>query len=157
MLVGLPVNYGRFNTLEKKEIMNNIIIKGNPIAQKRHRHIGKFVRVYDPSSEDKKNFKIQLKQQWDKKALNKNIVLFVTYYMARPKSHYRTGKFSNLLKNNAPEYHAIKPDIDNLIKLTMDASTGVLWEDDCVVVDIVAKKIYSENPRTELNITTKEN
>ena len=136
--------------------MEDIIIKGIPLAQKRHRHIGKFVRVYDPSSKDKKSFASKLNKQWKKKALNGNILLFVTYYMPRPKKHYRTGKFSNVLKKDAPEYHKIKPDIDNLIKLTMDASTGVLWEDDCVVVGVVAKKLYSENPRTEITILCEE-
>ena len=130
--------------------MTDIVIKGNPIAQKRHRHIGKFVRVYDPSQKDKKTFAKNISKEWKKAPLQGNVILFVTYYMARPKKHFRTGKFAHILKDNAPEYHNTKPDIDNLVKLTMDACNNLLWKDDCVIVGIVAKKLYSKNPRTEM-------
>ena len=136
--------------------MNDIIIDGSPAAQKRHRHIGKFVRVYDPSSKDKKQFAAKISKKWKKKPLKGNIVLFLTYYMPRPKKHYRTGKFSNQLRKDAPEYHSVKPDIDNLIKHTMDACTNVLWKDDCIVVGVVAKKLYGEKPRTELSFCYEE-
>lgn len=136
--------------------MKDIIIKGNPEAQKRHRHIGKFVRVYDPSSKDKKKFAKEVGLKWKKKPIKGNIVLFLTYHMPRPKKHFRTGKFSHLLKKDAPEYHNIKPDIDNLIKHTMDACTNVLWKDDCVIVGVVARKMYSKKPRTEISFCLEE-
>lgn len=136
--------------------MNDIIVKGSPEAQKRHRHVGKFVRVYDPSQKDKQHFAKEVGKIWKKKPLSGGIVLFLSYHMPRPKKHYRTGKFSHLLKKDAPDYHSVKPDIDNLIKHTMDACTNLLWKDDCVIVGIVARKTYSKKPRTEISFCLEE-
>lgn len=45
-----------------------------------------------------------------------------------------------------------KPDIDNYIKLVCDALNGIAWEDDNVIANLVAVKIYDDNPRTEVHI-----
>ena len=45
-----------------------------------------------------------------------------------------------------------KPDIDNYVKLVCDALNGIAWEDDNVIANIVAVKIYDEQPRTEVHI-----
>jgi Holliday junction resolvase RusA-like endonuclease len=50
--------------------------------------------------------------------------------------------------------HTKKPDIDNIVKLLLDAFNGILYEDDGQISTIVAKKIYSKNPRTTLCLTT---
>lgn len=39
----------------------------------------------------------------------------------------------------------VKPDLDNFIKL-IDAFNGILWVDDNQIIEIVAKKEYSEKP-----------
>lgn len=45
-----------------------------------------------------------------------------------------------------------KPDIDNYVKLVCDALNGIAWEDDNVIANMVAVKMYDDNPRTEVNI-----
>lgn len=47
-----------------------------------------------------------------------------------------------------------KPDLDNWIKLPMDALNGLVWTDDCQVVEFApgTGKWYSTNPRLELSI-----
>ena len=55
-----------------------------------------------------------------KQPLEGSIRIYLTFYMPRPKSHFRTGKFKNQLKDNAPVFHTNTPDIDNLIKLMLD-------------------------------------
>jgi len=75
--------------------------------------------------------------------------------MKRPKSHYRTGKYKGMVKE---KFQSIpmdkKPDIDNLIKFVLDALQGqnAYFVDDSQVVRILAEKIYSDNPRTEIMI-----
>lgn len=44
----------------------------------------------------------------------------------------------------------VKPDTDNYIKSTLDGLNGILWEDDNQIVDLVAHKYYSDNPRVEI-------
>ena len=45
-----------------------------------------------------------------------------------------------------------KIDVDNLVKCYMDAGNGVIFYDDVQVVDLIVKKVYSEQPRVEVTI-----
>ena len=131
------------------------IIKGNPIPQKRHRMGRGF--SYDPSAPDKKRVRLELLLKNNKVIHTGPVNMFVTFYMKRPKSHYRTGKFSNMLKNDAPMQHTKKPDIDNLLKFIMDCCNGIVYKDDCQVNRCSVSKVYcekDEEPHTEINIIT---
>lgn len=48
---------------------------------------------------------------------------------------------------------SVKPDIDNVVKLVLDAINGIVFVDDKQVVSLVASKIYSETARTTVQIT----
>lgn len=48
--------------------------------------------------------------------------------------------------------HVKRPDIDNCLKSLFDALNGVAWEDDASVTFVMAGKMYSEEPRTEVRI-----
>lgn len=46
-----------------------------------------------------------------------------------------------------------RPDVDNLVKIVLDAiQGGVAFLDDKQVVELYASKWYSENPRTEIKV-----
>lgn len=67
-----------------------------------------------------------------------------SYKFRRPKSHYRTGRFSHQLKDSAPYYHTKKPDRDNLDKSFLDIMTQIgFWRDDCQVVSGEMEKTYA--------------
>ena len=74
----------------------------------------------------------------------------------RINSHFGTGKNVNTLKPNAPTYKAGKPDVDNLIKSTLDAVTETgLWRDDNLVVQLDCVKRYvavDESPGCTITI-----
>lgn len=69
--------------------------------------------------------------------------LSVVFTITRPASHYRTGRHSHLIRETAPTYPTTRPDLDKLIRSTMDALTdaGVI-PDDSQVVDIHAYKAF---------------
>ncbi len=46
-----------------------------------------------------------------------------------------------------------KPDLDNVVKLILDAINGIVFADDKQVVSISASKAYSDTPRTTVQIT----
>lgn len=46
-----------------------------------------------------------------------------------------------------------KPDVDNCLKLALDALNSVVYEDDVQVVRVSARKIYGEKPRLVVTVT----
>ena len=77
----------------------------------------------------------------------------IVFFMPRPKGHYGTGRNEGKLKDWAVDMpHVSKPDIDNLVKLTIDALTGIFWKDDSQICEAIILKKYSDNPRTEVFI-----
>ena len=110
--------------------------------------------MYDPSAKDKKQMWLQIARHKPRVPLAGDIMLKVIFYMPRPKSHFRTGKFKHILKDNMPEYHSITPDLDNLIKFVCDTIQGKdrMIVDDSQICMIQAEKIYDEKPKTEVII-----
>ena len=131
--------------------MIKITIKGKPIALKRHRST-RSGRMYDPSAKDKKQIWLQIARFKPKRPIEGQIMLFATFYMPRPKKHFRTGKYANVLKDGVPEYHTNTPDLSNLIKLYEDILQPSFYLDDSQICRIQAEKIYSKQPRTEIII-----
>ena len=64
----------------------------------------------------------------------------MVFMFERPKSHYRIGKFSHLLKDSAPDDHTQYPDIDKLERAILDALTGVAYSDDAQVCAVGKSK-----------------
>jgi Holliday junction resolvase RusA-like endonuclease len=48
--------------------------------------------------------------------------------------------------------HVLKPDLDNLIKLVLDALTGVVWVDDCIISSILATKSFGKVDKIEVEV-----
>lgn len=46
-----------------------------------------------------------------------------------------------------------KPDIDNVVKIILDALNGIAYKDDTQVVDLYVRKKYSDQPRVEIVIS----
>lgn len=150
------------------EYDHHFIIAGNPKAQGRHRaryikpklgFKGKVVRAgfilfYDDpdSKKEKERISAFIKKAVDFKPYECALQVDLVFCMKRPLAHYGTGKNRLTLKPSAPTRHIKKPDIDNLRKLIMDALTGVLWKDDCIICQGEPIKRYSERPRTEIFI-----
>lgn len=130
-------------------------ILGDPKPQKRHRSVrmGNFNRQYDPSAADKGDFLSIVQKYAPETPYATPLQLDLRFYFTRPKSHYKTGKNAHLLKDNPPEYHTARPDVDNLSKFVMDALNKIYWKDDSYIVSLNVQKMYSENPRTEIEIS----
>lgn len=74
------------------------------------------------------------------------VMLTLVFYMPRPKGHYRTGKNAELLRESAPVHHAVKPDLDKLLRAVKDGLKGVVYLDDAQVVWVNARKEYASVP-----------
>jgi len=67
------------------------------------------------------------------------------FYMPIPESWSQKKK-----KAAVGQYVTKKPDVDNLVKGLFDAANGILWADDNLVAKCSAVKIYSDDPRIEI-------
>ena len=133
----------------------HLVVFGDPKPQKRHRHTskGRFVRTYDPSSKDKNDLLWVVQNRAPEKPMEGPLSVHIYCYFTRPKSHYRTGRNSGILKDGLSDLHTTRPDPDNLAKLVLDALNGVFFKDDSQICDLFVKKRYDEQPRTEIWIT----
>jgi Holliday junction resolvase RusA-like endonuclease len=127
----------------------NIIIPGPPIAQKRHRrkNIGGKIWDYDPLNTTKDKLGHLLKRHCPIVPAFENYFVIMKFYIPIPKSTSKK-KRTQMFFQPCPK----KPDIDNYAKFYLDAGNGILWSDDAKIVDLSCKKIYSDNPRTEIYI-----
>ena len=76
--------------------------------------------------------------------MTKPIKCSLNFYCKRPKSHYKTGKNAHILKETSPKYNTNNKDLDNMVKFILDALNDKLYIDDCQIVEITCKKLYSE-------------
>ena len=72
--------------------------------------------------------------------------VYVIFRLKRPKSHYRTGRFADQLRADAPAYPAKYPDLDKLCRSTLDGlKAGGAFGDDAQVVVLEARKVYADH------------
>lgn len=135
--------------MEKERNIIWINVKGLPKGQPRARAFafkGR-ARMYDPGTAEgwKGSVALAVKDDLPEQPYTCPVFVRMTFFFPRPKSHYRTGKYADQLKDSAPMYHTAKPDIDNLEKSTYDALTEMgFWKDDTQVVRHVVEKRYDE-------------
>ena len=76
-----------------------------------------------------------------------------TDYQWQVKSQYHGKPIKGDIKMKVYLYFGTKRkcDIDNFNKILYDALTGILWEDDSQIQEVLTRKFYDkENPRIEL-------
>lgn len=64
------------------------------------------------------------------------VALALTFTLARPKSHFGTGRNRDTIRPSAPARPDVKPDLSKLVRSTEDAlTTALVYRDDALVVD----------------------
>ena len=116
-----------------------------PTSLKRHRHSKCGKHTYDPSSKEKSEFVSKIKKFIPSAPLKGPIKAVLNFYEKRPKSHYRTGKMSEMLKKSAPKFNTSKRDIDNFVKFVLDSLNKKMYIDDSQIFEIVCGKYYSDS------------
>ena len=101
--------------------------------------------AYDPSKKDKNKWLSNVKDNLPNKPLEGPLNIMLEFYCKRPKSHFRTGKYSHLPKSNAPKYNDKIPDIDNLAKFVLDAMNGTFYKDDKQICYLHCSKKYTNS------------
>lgn len=137
--------------------------QGEPKGQPRPRAFAKkmgakFVaRVYDArTAEGWKSLVAEAaRAHLPQSPITEPISLLLSFVMPRPKKHYRTGKRSSELRDDAPTWHVGTPDSDNLAKAVMDALSQIgMWKDDGQVCRCYIDKAYGTNTGVRISLDT---
>lgn len=133
-----------------------IIVPGEPVPQGRPKFTTKpFVRAYDPpkSAAYKKLVAKHAMQQKPNHLLQGELAVQIDIYKGTLKSFSKKKAELAEARLLRP---TTKPDADNYAKGPLDACKGIIWEDDGQVVELIARKFYSLNPRVEITVCSLE-
>lgn len=131
----------------------HITVYGLPAPQGSKRHVGRGIMVESskhlaPWREDVKQAALRALEEhpeWERDY--PYVTARMVFTLPRPRVHYRTGKFAHLLRDGAPRLHAVKPDLDKLVRSTGDAlTTAGVYADDCRLAAVYALKTYPTAP-----------
>ncbi|WP_346235710.1 RusA family crossover junction endodeoxyribonuclease [Lysinibacillus telephonicus] len=129
-------------------------IPGDVQAQQRPKfsRMGKGVKAIDPKeSRDYKSFVRLVASHYAPETLiTEPIKLTIDVYRKIPKDK-QTGPKMKLIHEGKLR-PTTKPDIDNLAKGIKDGLSKVLWHDDSQVIELVARKWYSNSPKAVVTV-----
>ena len=114
------------------------------------------VRLSNPSKPNMNSFRNAFTQALQKAHTSiftlreKPCILTIRFFFPRPKKHfvYNSSTGSYTLAPSAPIYVAKTPDLDNCIKLILDALQEVCYKNDFLVAQIDAAKVYDHTQLT---------
>lgn len=131
------------------------VVMGQPMGWKRVARFGG--HYYDPK--ENQNYKSMVRDSVYRAGFSGSpheglIKISGTFVFLRPKKYmtevYPDGRF----------FKASTPDVDNLIKMVMDALNKYVFRDDGQVCQITSKKVYcakeNDGPRSEITITLED-
>ena len=132
-------------------------VRGIPAPQGSKRHMGNGVMV-ESAGQKLKSWREAVRAECVAAMLNTDtatitagpVAVTATFLMPRPRSHYRTGKRAGELRDDAPRYVDKRPDIDKLVRATLDAlrSGGAYMDDSQVARFTDVEMVYATPPRT---------
>lgn len=137
--------------------------KPEPYARARFARAGKFVHCYNPKASIEAKYKVSMMDQLSHEHSEELKALLAdegSDYSASVCGRFYVpiSKSDSIATTYLKEEGKIRPDIrngdiDNYMKLVLDAMHGVVYNDDKLVTTINAEKYYSQNPRSELTVT----
>jgi len=132
----------------------SFVVYGEPVPQARARVTTNSFKPHGYEPEKSRNYKelVRLIAQQNRPItglLNGPIKLQVDVYRSIPRGFSK----KRAAQAEAGEIRPTgKPDLDNYVKLIEDACNGVIWTDDARIVNLIAGKFYSTQPRIEVTI-----
>lgn len=132
-------------------MIRTLTIPGEPIAKGRPRVTGRGI-TYTPAKT--KNYETLVKElYWIKyqgqEQLKGSLKMTIDAYFKIPKNVSKKKKAAMLEGREQPTK---RPDLDNCIKSIADALNDIAYIDDSFIVEVTARKWWTEEPRVELKI-----
>jgi len=134
----------------------SMIIPGQPVAKGRARitTVGGFARAYTPAKTRSyenivRNHAQEIMALRGLEPLEGPVALLLEAHLQVPASWSKKKTAEAIAGSIVP---TSRPDLDNYIKAALDGLNEVVFKDDSQVVEISAKKVYSETPQLFVSI-----
>jgi Holliday junction resolvase RusA-like endonuclease len=132
-------------------------VLGKPAPQGSKRHVGRGVMVESskrckPWRQDVRHTAMDLLPSDWYANMSKAITLSCVFVFARPKNHFRTNGH---LKPSAPRHCSGRiGDISKLVRAVEDAMTGVVYNDDAQIINLIAHRRFANDREQPCAIIT---
>lgn len=123
---GTPAPGGSKTAIPMRYRDGRLVMKGN-------RPILKYVDAGKENRKWRKRVGRSAKVAYQREPVTAACKISFLFRFERPQSHFRTGKFSGVLRPDAPMLHTQKPDLSKLIRSTEDSLSGLVYADDCQI------------------------
>lgn len=80
----------------------------------------------------------------------------VRFFYHRPKGHYRTGRHSHELRDDAASHKVSAPDLDKLQRAVGDALEGVVYRNDAQIARWDTEKVYGARDAAHISVWSLE-
>lgn len=128
--------------------MTTLIIHG-PLRGKGRPRFSREGHAYTP--EATRDYEREIQLTWgNKPCLTGPVEVRIDAYQALPK---RATKAQRQAAERGEIWPIRKPDLDNIVKIAMDALNGYAYRDDTQVVRLDAQKLYATGAESRLEIT----
>ena len=133
----------------------SFIVFGTPVGKgrPRFRNTGKFVQTYTPKKTGDYEDTVRTSARaamGSEKPLETPVSVYLYIRLPIPAS-YSKKRTQDCI--DGIERPAKKPDIDNVAKAVMDAMNGIVYRDDCQIVDLHIAKVYAVTPAVEVVVS----
>lgn len=131
-------------------------VPGEPVAQGRPRFSrrGGFITAYDPAKSRNYKWAVRLmvqRQMQGKKIIEDGCKATIDIFRGIPASWSKKKRAEALAGKIRP---VTKPDTDNYIKIILDSLNSIVYKDDNLILEITARKWYSDTPMVLVKIET---
>lgn len=129
-----------------------LVIRGRPAPQGSKRHVGggrmiESSKAVAPWREAVRATTAAKLDELGFGGFSRPVVVRITFRLPRPRSHYGRARYERVVRRGAPMHPAGRPDLDKLLRSTLDGLVmGGLIRDDALVIEIEAKKTYETTP-----------
>lgn len=88
--------------------------------------------------------------------VDRPLKIAIRFFLVRPGGHWGKGKRAGMLLPSAPARPRSKPDVDKLARTTLDALTGIVFDDDSRIVELLVSKEYAAPGREGAHVSISE-
>jgi Holliday junction resolvase RusA-like endonuclease len=119
-----------------------------PVSWSAHQGFGR--KAYNPKQHERTIYQVHIRNQYQLEPISLPVSMQLQFFLPIPS---QTSKAKRKQMLDGKIHHIKHRDTTNFIKFCEDTLKGIVFYDDCQVVEIHARKLYGETPKTLIVVT----